>query len=156
MAEEKTLENRIKKYLKNEGCWYIKYWAGGGFTKSGIPDLLICCNGHFIGAEIKGSDGKPTVLQIRQLVKIRRAGGIGILIYPKDEAVFKELIRALMDKNRTEVRRIRLLLEERVETRRCRFDHIGHAPASGAHGLRPGPGPGQRGLPPIHTISVQL
>ena len=56
MAEEKNLENRIKKFLKNEECWCLKYWAGGGFTKSGIPDLLICCNGHFIGAEIKASD----------------------------------------------------------------------------------------------------
>ena len=116
MAEEKTLENRIKVYLKKQGCWYIKYWAGGGFTKSGIPDLLICCNGHFIGAEIKASTGKPTELQIRQLVKIKRAGGIGVLVYPKDEAHFKALITALKEKDRRKTRQLRLLLEERVET----------------------------------------
>ena len=97
IAEEKNFENRIKRYLKEKSCWYLKYWSGGGFTKSGIPDLLICCNGRFIGCEVKASNGKPTVLQIAELRKIHTAGGIGILLYPKDFDIFKSMIDAYCD-----------------------------------------------------------
>lgn len=95
MAEEKNLENRIRKFLKKEECWCLKYWAGGGFTRSGVPDLLICCNGYFVGAELKASRGVPTELQIRELLKIRGAGGIGILVDPDTEHTFRALILKL-------------------------------------------------------------
>ena len=84
MAQEKNLENRIKQFLKDEGCYFIKYWGGGGFTKAGVPDLLICCNGHFIAAELKAENGKPSELQIVALTKIQKAGGIGVLVFPED------------------------------------------------------------------------
>ena len=92
MAEEKRFENRIKKFLKEESCWSLKYWAGGGFTKSGVPDLLICCNGFFLGVEVKAEKGRPSPLQIRELKRIRAAGGIGILLYPEDFEDFRALI----------------------------------------------------------------
>ena len=43
MAAEKNFENRVKKYLDEYGCWWIKYWGGAAYTKSGIPDLLVNC-----------------------------------------------------------------------------------------------------------------
>ena len=33
MASEKNFENRVKRFLKDEGCYFIKYWGGGEFTK---------------------------------------------------------------------------------------------------------------------------
>lgn len=92
MAEEKTFENKVKEYLDSQECWYLKYWAGGGFTKSGIPDLLVCCSSHFLGVEIKASKGKPSLLQLRTLRQIEDAGGYGILLYPEYFEVFKNLI----------------------------------------------------------------
>lgn len=92
MAQEKNFEEKVKKYLKENGCWFLKYWGGGGFTKSGIPDLLVCCKGWFMGVEIKGPDGKPSDLQIYNLRKIDSAGGRGILLYPKDFDLFKRLV----------------------------------------------------------------
>ena len=92
MAQEKNFEERVKKYLKENGCWFLKYWGGGGFTKSGIPDLLVCCKGWFIGVEVKGPDGKPSDLQIYNLRKIDSAGGRAILLYPKDYDLFKRLV----------------------------------------------------------------
>ena len=109
MSGEKPYENRIKKFLKKEECWCLKYWAGGGFTRSGIPDLLICCNGHFIGAEVKGADGRPSALQIRELKKIQEAGGIGILLFPNDYIIFCDLIRYLKEGN---LRQADLCIEE--------------------------------------------
>ena len=119
--EEKNLENRIKSFLKKEECWCLKYWAGGGFTKSGIPDLLICCNGYFIGAELKASNGTPSALQIKELTKIQKASGIGILVYPEDEVTFKRLILALKEFNMREVEVLQEKLEDKVETWRKKF-----------------------------------
>ena len=49
MASEKNFENRIKFFLKSNNCYFIKYWGGGEFTKAGVPDILACCNGRFLG-----------------------------------------------------------------------------------------------------------
>jgi Holliday junction resolvase len=95
IASEKQFENKIKKFLKDEGCWLLKYWAGASYTKSGIPDLLICCNGYFLGVEVKASNGKPSELQLWNVKKIREAGGIAMILYPKDFEKFKDLIHEL-------------------------------------------------------------
>lgn len=121
MAEEKNLENRIKAFLKKEECWCLKYWAGGGFTKSGIPDLLICCNGYFIGAELKASNGTPSELQIRELIRIQNASGIGVLVYPADEVTFRRLIKALKAFDMREAEALQKKLEDKVETWRKKY-----------------------------------
>ena len=121
MAEEKNLENRIKAFLKKEECWCLKYWAGGGFTKSGIPDLLICCNGYFIGAELKASNGTPSELQIRELIRIQNASGIGVLVYPADEVTFRRLIKALKAFDMREAETLQKKLEDKVETWRKKY-----------------------------------
>lgn len=93
MASEKNFENRVKKFLKDEGCYFIKYWGGGEFTKSGIPDILCCCKGRFVGCEVKAPTGEPKPLQIHNLRKIHEAGGIAVLLYPKDFDMFKRLMQ---------------------------------------------------------------
>ena len=95
MAEEKIFENKIKKYLKEKGAWYIKYWGGGNFTKEGIPDLLICYKGYFIAVEVKASHGYPSDLQLYHLRKIKEAGGKAFLLYPHDFEEFKKHIESL-------------------------------------------------------------
>ena len=57
MAQEKDFENKVKKFLKDEGCYFIKYWGGAAYTQKGIPDLLICCAGFFLGIELKSEKG---------------------------------------------------------------------------------------------------
>ncbi|KIR03441.1 hypothetical protein P261_02256 [Lachnospiraceae bacterium TWA4] len=96
MASEKNFENKVKKYLKDQGCWFIKYWGGGEFTKAGVPDVLACVNGHFLGIEVKASNGKPSKLQIYNLRKIHEAGGYAILLYPEHEILFKNFIDCLI------------------------------------------------------------
>lgn len=93
MAAEKQLDEKLKRFLKDSGAWFIKYWGGGNFTKKGIPDILACLDGDFFGIEDKAPDGKPTLLQIVNLEKIRKAGGYGILLYPKDFEQFKQFTR---------------------------------------------------------------
>lgn len=92
MAAEKKFENKIKTYLEENGHWYVKYWAGPGYTKSGVPDILSCINGKFYGIEVKAPNGRPSLLQLITLRDIRAAGGVGVLLYPKDFEYFIEYI----------------------------------------------------------------
>lgn len=94
VAEEKRFETKVKKFLASEGCWFVKFFANA-FTKSGVPDLLVCCNGRFLGVELKASNGRPSELQKYNIRRIEEAGGIGLILYPKDFEDFKELIRAI-------------------------------------------------------------
>lgn len=97
MAQEKNFENKIKKYLEDRGCWFVKYFANR-MTKSGIPDILACVNGYFVGIEVKANNGKPSELQIWNRDKIRQAGGISIVLYPNQFEDFKLLIRDLQER----------------------------------------------------------
>lgn len=92
MAAEKNFENRVKAYLKSKGVWYIKYWGGARFTKSGIPDLLACVNGKFVAIELKAPNGKPSELQLYTIEQIKKAGGKAFVLYPKDFNKFKGIV----------------------------------------------------------------
>jgi hypothetical protein len=52
----------------------------GGFGNSGVPDVLCCYKGRFVGIECKANGGKATALQIHNLNSIEIAGGIALLI----------------------------------------------------------------------------
>ena len=96
MAAEKNFENRVKKFLKEQGCWFVKYWGGGQFTKAGVPDLLVCCNGHFLAVELKAPNGKPSPLQLHTIEEIEKSGGTALVLFPKDFENFKEFIKKLV------------------------------------------------------------
>lgn len=93
---EKQFENRVKTFLKAEGCWVLKTW-GGGYQRSGIPDLLFCCNGKFCGVELKSEDGRPSLLQIHEVEQIQKAGGYGCILFPSGFEDFKKRIKEIKD-----------------------------------------------------------
>ena len=95
MAKEKIFEDKIKKELANRGAWKVKFFANA-FTPAGIPDILTCYNGNFMGIEVKGGTGYGlTDLQKYNLRKIREAGGIGICVYPSGWKQFLEILDRL-------------------------------------------------------------
>lgn len=111
MAEEKTFENKIKKYLHSMGIypagyasdkmnapaigWYTKIW-GGGFQKSGIPDLICCINGIMVAIEVKATKGRASELQKLNVSRINQANGIAIILYPEGLEDFKKLIKGVI------------------------------------------------------------
>lgn len=97
MASEKEFETEVKEFLNQRGCWYLKTWSNG-IQRKGIPDLLICCNGLFLGVELKAMNGKPSDLQKREIKRIRKSNGIGIVLYPDCFEQFKTYIDELLDK----------------------------------------------------------
>lgn len=75
---EKIIENKIKGYLKSKGAYFVKY-HGNQFSQAGVPDILACYKGRFMGIEVKNEIGKTTPLQDLNLKMINEAGGIGIV-----------------------------------------------------------------------------
>ena len=92
---EKIFEDKVKAYLESKGAWYVKYWGGGFYTKRGIPDILVCYKGRFIAVETKADNGRPSELQLHHIKKIKDAGGIAMVLYPKDFDDFKKMIEKL-------------------------------------------------------------
>ena len=94
IAQEKTFENKVKKFLDSQGAWYVKFFANS-YTKTGIPDILACVNGYFVGIEVKAQNGKPSELQTHNVRKIREANGFAVILYPSAFNEFKEFITDL-------------------------------------------------------------
>ena len=74
MISETQLKVKVLRMIKKD---FPKVWCYKTADKfaSGIPDLLICMNGHLIGIELKRPGAKPRPLQVAILEKIRAAGG---------------------------------------------------------------------------------
>jgi hypothetical protein len=50
----------------------------------GTLDLIICYRGYFINWELKTDDGHLSALQIREIAKVRNAGGIAMVVTPSN------------------------------------------------------------------------
>lgn len=85
MKRESSLHTKIKKYAEGLGWYVVKVW-GGGFQESGIPDLILCVNGVFIGMEVKIGTGKPSALQCDHVLSVCEAGGVGCIVWSFEEA----------------------------------------------------------------------
>lgn len=91
MAAEKNFENKIKKFIESNDGWQVKFFANR-MTKNGIPDILACINGYFVGIEVKAQNGRPSALQLHHCNKIRKAGGFAFVVYPSGFDELKEFI----------------------------------------------------------------
>lgn len=84
---EKKVKSKVVIQLKALGAYYF-YPVTGGFGASGVPDIVCCYKGRFIGIECKANGNKPTTLQQMNLDKITAQGGIALVI---DETNVNEL-----------------------------------------------------------------
>jgi Holliday junction resolvase len=78
-----TPEGKVKKeviaYLNERGAYYFMP-VTGGYGRSGVPDIVACLNGKFVGIECKAGDNQPTALQVKNLKAIRSAGGLSFCV----------------------------------------------------------------------------
>jgi len=74
---ERDLIAAIRRYLSSLGSdvFYFKE-HGGPYGVSGLPDIIACYKGRFLGLEAKLPGGRLTELQKRAIGRINRAGGI--------------------------------------------------------------------------------
>lgn len=95
MKPETILQKKIRSYLENKGAWVVKY-HGNEFSEIGVPDLLVCYKGKFIGLEVKVKPNKPSKIQEAQIKNIIYAGGIALVI---DDTNWKTLIDQIIYEN---------------------------------------------------------
>ncbi len=70
MTPEAKVKALVVSILKKYGAYYF-YPVTGGYGSSGVPDIVACYKGRFLGIECKAGKGKPTALQERNLDAIR-------------------------------------------------------------------------------------
>jgi Holliday junction resolvase len=82
---EGRLVRRVSTWLKDQGATVYKIHGGDNFQEDGIPDLLCCLRGVFVGIELKQEGEKPSKAQEHQMRKINHAGGIAFVAESLDD-----------------------------------------------------------------------
>ena len=90
---EKKVKDAVKKLLVAHGAYFFSP-VTGGFGTSGVPDIVACIKGKFIGIETKAGKGKPTALQEKNLINIMNTGGVAVLVNEKGIDALKMLLDA--------------------------------------------------------------
>jgi Holliday junction resolvase len=76
---EKKVKDKVRKVLAEYGVYNFMP-ATHGYGRSGVPDIIACCNGRFMAIETKAGKGTTTTLQERELALIRKNGGVAMVI----------------------------------------------------------------------------
>ena len=94
---EAIVKLKIANTLKELGCWYFMPPANG-YGRAGIPDFIGCMNGLLIAIEAKAGKNKPTALQLREIDRIKAAGGYAIVVNEENVDDLKTLLLKQMRK----------------------------------------------------------
>ena len=72
---EKDITNAILRYLRTLPECFCWKQHGSGYGSAGLPDIICCYRGRFVGLEVKQPGNKLTRLQEITLERIRAAWG---------------------------------------------------------------------------------
>ena len=79
MTPEAKVKKQVKKILDDIGAYHFSPMSGG-FGRSGVPDIIACYKGKFIGIECKAGKNEPTLLQKHNIKEIQRNQGLAIVV----------------------------------------------------------------------------
>ena len=88
---EGEIKDQVRKVLDEMGAYYF-FPAANGYGRTGIPDVIACVGGHFVGIECKAGSKQPTALQQRELDTIEKAEGTGILVNADNISNLKNIL----------------------------------------------------------------
>jgi Holliday junction resolvase len=92
MTPEAKVKKKVVDVLKKGGAYYF-FPATGGYGRSGVPDIVACYRGVFIGIECKAGTNKPTALQEAEMNKIREANGFTLVVNEDNISDVSTLLR---------------------------------------------------------------
>lgn len=104
---ESSIKRKVTTLLKQFGIYYF-YPVTGGYGRSGVPDIVCCWRGIFIGIECKANGNKPTALQMKNLNAIAEQGGLTVLV---DDKGLPEFVAQMHWWERNHLPRSGMLLE---------------------------------------------
>jgi len=79
MTPEAKVKKKVKEILDQMGVYHFSPMQNG-MGRAGIPDIIGCLEGQFLGIECKAGKGKTTALQERELNRILNAGGYALVV----------------------------------------------------------------------------
>ena len=79
LTPEGAVKAKVRRVLDAANVYYFMP-ATGGYGRSGVPDIVGCCDGKFFAIECKAGKGTTTALQDNEIRKITAAGGIALVI----------------------------------------------------------------------------
>lgn len=82
--KESVLVTKMIELIRERGGYCENIW-GGGFQSAGIPDILACYRGVFLGIEVKVGKNKPSALQKAKVNMINQAGGLAVVTWDNTE-----------------------------------------------------------------------
>lgn len=87
--KENELQRKCISHAKSMGVYIINIQPDGKGLK-GVPDLILCLNGKFVGVELKVGNNTLSNAQKIQRNRIEKSGGMVKIIRSMSE--FKELL----------------------------------------------------------------
>jgi len=79
LTPEAKVKKKVKEILDQMGVYHFSPMQNG-MGRAGIPDIIGCLEGQFLGIECKAGRGTTTALQERELTRIQNAGGYALVV----------------------------------------------------------------------------
>ena len=79
LTPEAKVKKKVKEILDQMGVYHFSPMQNG-MGRAGIPDIIGCLDGQFLGIECKAGKGTTTALQERELTRIQNAGGYALVV----------------------------------------------------------------------------
>lgn len=120
---EGKVKNKAREIYKNLGIYYVPIIGGHG-SRAGVPDDLLCFNSTFIGVEYK-SDAKknPTKLQTLEMQRIRKSGGMTLLVHAGNIEVLEMVLEAASGRRLVDRDKHAALLAKLLYTKEINADY---------------------------------
>ena len=96
---EKKVKDKVVKLLKANEVYYF-FPNTHGFGRSGVPDIICCVRGKFLGIECKAGDNKPTALQEKEMQSIRDAGGKTLVVNENNISDIESIVKEMSNEQR--------------------------------------------------------
>jgi len=76
---EKKVKDKCKEIITSYGAYYF-FPPASSLGRAGIPDIIVCYKGKFLGVECKAGYNKTSALQEREIAAIHKAGGSAMVV----------------------------------------------------------------------------
>ena len=97
MTPEGLVKRRVRLILDRHEVYYF-FPPANGYGRTGIPDVICCVNGYFIGIECKAGKNTPTALQSREIDRIVASNGVAMVVNEENLDVLEDLIRHVKER----------------------------------------------------------
>jgi Holliday junction resolvase len=93
-VKEKWVKQQVVKLLKERGVYYF-FPVAGPYQSLGVPDIVACVRGRFVGIECKAGNNRPTEIQLRNLEAIRDNEGVAMVVNENDLETLKNKLEMI-------------------------------------------------------------